>query len=70
MPASALYRHFDARLEVERHGAQRRHIRGQRAAVLRGDIRLPSRVPAPPVSRPLVCVIRSRIVISRSAGTV
>ena len=38
--------------------------------VLRGAMRAPVREPAPPLSSPEVCVSRSRIVMSRSAGTV
>ena len=58
-----------ARLEIERH---RRRASGctSRACsrCLRGAIRAPSRLPAPPLSRPEVCVSRSRTVISRSRG--
>ena len=58
---------------AENRAARRRASARTRRAlllVLRGAMRAPSRDPGPPLSRPEVCVSRSRIVISRSAGTV
>ena len=60
-----------ARLEVERGLRELRHERrpaspSRRARAIACGAR---RLPSPPLARPEVCVIRSRIVISRSAGT-
>ena len=70
MPASALYCHFEPGWKSSGTAPSVGTYAARLLLVLRGDMRLPSRDPGPPVSRPLVCVIRSRIVSSRSAGTV
>ena len=70
MPARALYRHCVPGWKSSGTCPSVGMYFARLLDVLRGAIRAPARVPAPPLSSPDVCVIRSRIVMSCSAGTV
>jgi hypothetical protein len=58
-----------ARLKIQRYTRQPGDVLCHVSVLCLGAIRSDSRAAAPPLTKPAVCVIRSRIVMSRFAGT-